>query len=189
MKTEKFDIQTIRTFLDNPDSPDLPEKEKKILKPLEYAYDMLKVAPPHAVMERLKKKFGISDSTAKKDITATEELFSPSLRISGEWLERFIIYDSLKLISVCKRKMDLKHWQLATATLTKIYLNKIAKDVQIKPEMLGNNQFFTVINVGDKVMKVDMNQLNKMPVGQRVDLTNDLFKDITEIEAELIMNS
>jgi hypothetical protein len=59
------------------------------------------------------------------------------------------------------------------------------------PRRNEKHQFFFVINVGDEAVKVDLNNLKKLPAETLNEINKALFggNEITDVKAEEIMNS
>lgn len=181
--------ERIRAWLDDPETTELSENDKKIWERLDYAYDQLKITQPANVARRMQKKFGISYSQARRDIRTCERILSPANRRDADWLRNFIIEDAIKQIKSAEEKGDHKSWQRARADLIRMYSLEKDDQGQINPQELGNNTYYVLVNLGHKAEKIDMNKIHKLPEQRKVELTSELFRDIDIEEAKIIQNS
>ncbi len=180
----------IRNWINNPDDIGLSESDKRIYTRWDYAYDQLKIEKPSAVVNRLVKKFGISHTLAYWDIRQAQKLFNPVIRRETEWLRDIIVEDALLQMQVAKEMLDSRAWREARQDLIKIYAIDKANVEGIDPKMLGKNNYYILVNINNKVKKLDFNKLNELPVDKRIELTDDfLYKELdSEAEAKDIMN-
>ncbi len=181
----------IRNFVDNPDAPELTGSEKTILERLDFAYDQLKYNTTVAVVNRLMRKYEIKRSQAYIDIRNCKRIFNPIHRRDTEWLRNFIVEDAVKQLNIAQKNRNHKAWQLARKDLITIYGIDKKDDEAIDPTLLGHNNYFININVGDNERKkIDYDMLHKLPVNKRHKLTDFLYPELeSEVEAEKIMNS
>lgn len=189
-RAAQLTFDRIRQWVDNPDAPDLSTKDKEIYTRWDFAYDQLKTNKPAAVVSRLQKKFNISASQARLDIRHATQLLNPINRRESEWIRNYIVEDAIDNIEIARKKQDLKAWQKARQDLIKVY--ELDKDEQdsIDPEALGqNNYYITIIQNNGEAKKLNVDKLQELPEGKRVEYTNFLFEEIEDQEAEEIMNS
>jgi len=179
----------IRDWIDNPDAPDLSDKDKEIWSRWDFAYDQLKKEHPPAVVNRLCKKFGLSQSQAYSDIRNAQKLLSPINRRQTDWLRNFIIEDAIQRRDYAIQTGNQKAWAEASSTILKVYALDKNDQEGIDPAMLGHNNYFIAINAGNKVHKIDYDKLHNLSAGERENLTDFLFPDIEDAEVEDIMNS
>lgn len=189
VKVDNLPLDRIRAWIENPDTEELSEVDKRILERIDFAYNLLKIEPPHKVIKNIVNRYKVSYDTACRDVEFTNKLWNPRLRITSEWLEQFIINDALSQMKACKQMLDMSTWQKTRADLIKVYTAMIGRQAPIDPQLLGHNNYFLAINFGGQVEKIDANKLNQLPAGKREELAEMLFPDIEDIEVESVMNS
>jgi len=189
LKAEDITIDRLRAWLNDPGTEELSPKDREIYNRWDYAYDQLKIETPSSVINRLVSKFSISKAQAYRDLQHCQKLLNPINRHDLDWIRNFIIEDALLQIEVARENVDHKTWQKARADLIRIYMIEKGDKAAIDPELLGRNEYFITINFGDNVEKINMNELHKLPVNKRVELTNFLFNDIDIEDAKFIIES
>lgn len=188
-KAALLTFDRIRQWIDNPDTAELSERDKKIYARWDYAYDQLKTNKPAAVVNRLQKKFNISASQARLDIRHATQLLNPINRRESEWIRNYIVEDAIDQIEIARQKQDMKAWQKARADLVRIYaLDKEDKD-SIDPDELGQNNYYITIIQGGQAQKINIDKLQNLPEDKRIEYTEFLFEEIEDQDAEEIMNS
>jgi len=180
----------IRAWLNNSETVELSDNDKKIYERWDYAYDQLKVEKPAAVVQRLKTKFGISTALAYKDLRDCQKLLSPANRRDADWIQNFIIEELMLQIKVGRESLDKTLWQKATENLTKIWQTLKGDTNELDTELLGNNKYFIVIGNKSEVQKIDYDKISELPTEKLVEITDFLFSELeSEKEAESIMKS
>lgn len=180
----------IRQWVDNPDSPELSAKDKEIWERWDFAYDQLKKEKTPAVVNRLMRKFGISNTQAYLDIKNAQKLLSPINRRETDWIRNFLIEDAIERRNYAIETNNQKAWAEASNTILKIYIADKNDQDGIDPKLLGHNNYFIAVNIGGKIEKLDYDKLHKLPIEKRVEYTDFLFPEIeNETEVENIMNS
>ena len=189
LKAEDITLDRVRSWLNDPESEELSETDKKIYDRWDFCYDQLKIEKPAAVVNRLMQKYGVSKSQAYKDIADAQRLLNPINRRDLEWIRNFIVDDAILQMKVAKEALDFKAWEKARADLIKIYAIEKSDIAGIDPALLGNNNYYTMININNKTEVIDMSQIYKLPAEKRNQLTEFLFKDIDVQDAEEMMKS
>jgi len=189
LKAEDITLDRVRSWLNDPESEELSETDKKIYDRWDFCYDQLKIEKPAAVVNRLMQKFGVSKSQAYKDIADSQRLLNPINRRDLEWIRNFIVDDAILQMKVAKEALDFKAWEKARGDLIKIYAIEKSDIAGIDPALLGNNNYYTMININNKTEIIDMSQIYKLPAERRSQLTEFLFKDIDVQDAEKMMKS
>jgi hypothetical protein len=186
---DQVNLEEIRQWINDPHTTSLSTRQQKVWERLDFAYDQLKIEGQREVLARIQKKFGVSRTQAQRDVAMCQNLLAPVMRLQTDWLRNFIVEDAMLQIKVAREMLDHKAWHQARETLTKIVIAESQREAPIDPKMLGNNQYYAVINIGGNVQKIDLAKLNDMPVEKRQRLTDFLFQDVEEEEAIKIMNS
>lgn len=188
-KADNITFDRIRAWLNNPENGELSAKDREIYDRWDFTYDQLKIEKPAAVINRLMAKFDVSKAQAYRDIRSCQRLLNPVNRRDLDWIRNFIVDDAILQIKVARDRLDSKAWQKARADLIKIYAIEKDERAGIDPELLGRNEYFIAINFGDKVEKVNLGELHKLPVNKRTELTEFLFQDIEIEDAKFILES
>ncbi|MCF8219667.1 MAG: hypothetical protein K9J21_11900 [Bacteroidales bacterium] len=189
-KAEDITFNRIREWLNDPNPQNLSDKDREIYERWDFAYDQLKYERPAAVVNRIKKKFGVHENTARSDVKNAQRLFNPTLRIEAEWLEKYIIDDAKLQIQAAREAADFKAWNSARNSLIKMYELLKDKQAKIDPNQLGNNQYVLAVNFGDTYQKIDVNKLFSLQNDDKGRITELLYKPIENTdEAENIMKS
>jgi len=186
---KEVSLEKLRAWVNNPDTEVLTQQEKDVWERIDYAYDQLKIETPNNVINRLVKKFNITRAQAGKDISMCNTILAPQNRVDTAWMRNFIINDAMLQIRVAQQTLDQKAWAAARDTIAKIYLAELSTQAPIDPELLGGNNYFAIININGEVQKIDLSKVAEMHHTRREKLTEFLFQDITEENAEVIMNS
>jgi len=188
-KAENLSFDRIRAWLNDPDSGELSDKDREIYDRWDYAYDQLKIEKPAAVISRLMEKFSISKAQAYRDVRSCQRLLNPVNRRDLDWIRNFIVDDAILQIKMARNSLDSKSWQKARADLIKIFAIEKDDKAGIDPELLGRNEYYVAINFGNKVEKINMGELAKLPTNKRMELTEFLFQDIEVEDAKIILES
>ncbi len=186
---ENTALEHIQAWLREPGTEELSAKEIEIYDRLDFCYDQLKIDRPVVVARKLMKKYGYTDRSAYYDIQRCQKLFNPINRRDLEWIRNFIVDDAILQIQVAREKFDQRAWNRARADLIKMYAIDKKDKAAIDPEMLGRNNYYITINYGAKAKKINMDELHKLPVNKRVELTSFLFQDVEIEDAKVIMES
>lgn len=189
LKAEDITLDRIRAWLNDPEAGELNATDRAIYDRWDFAYDQLKIEKPAAVVNRMIKRFEICKAQAYRDIQNCQKLLNPINRHDLDWVRNFIIEDALLQIKVARDRVDSRAWQKARADLIRMYAIEKEDNKGIDPELLGNNEYYITINFGDKLEKINLNELHKMPVNKRVDKTEFLFRDIDVDDAKFILGS
>lgn len=187
--TKALAFEEIQNFVNNPDAPELAPKHKEILKRWDFAYEQLKIEARPVVVKRLMYKFEISERLARMDVRNATLIFAPINRAESEWIRQFIIDDAMQQIKAAKAKGDMKAWEKARQSLIQVYKIDKEDEDKVPVELLGGNQYFFNINFGNKVEKIDLDKAHKLPINKRLELTEFLYQDITDADADEIINS
>lgn len=188
-KAEDLTFDRIRAWLNDPEAGELNNLDREIYDRWDFAYDQLKIERPSAVATRIMKKYNVCRAQAYRDIQNCQKLLNPINRHDLEWIRNYIIENAMLQMKVAMENVDHRNWQKARADLLRIYALERSEKQGIDPGLLGRNEYFITINFGDKLEKINMNELHKMPVNKKLELTEYLFNDISTEDAKFILES
>lgn len=179
-------LDILEKHLQQPEKVQLTTDQAIQLERLKTAYELLRSEPSRRrVVKKLQSLFAICERTAYNDITWAQRLFSQAYRYETDFLRNIIIENALEQLRLAKTgKINHKAWSEANNILMKMYLADKAEGDKIDPSMLGNNTYLVVLPMGDKLIKYNLMEMDKLPAAQRESLVEKLFsQEISEIEA------
>ena len=178
------------------DIKQLSEKDKELFDRWDEIDNLLKIYPSKKhVVNIIKRKYGISTSTAYQDIDYSKRLFNSIDRVEKDFIKRFLIEDMMLLLIKARgsdagvnetgevveaRSPDFKAWNHAHSNLIKLLGFDRSDNQTLDPSIFEQNNYYTVIQVGGKLLRVDEEEFHKLPVANKNDLIDGLFPIITE---------
>lgn len=190
IKTEDSSYNRILKWVQDPENCKLSAKDKEIYDRLDFADTQLRRKPrKKEAANMIIAKYGVTKMTAYNYLWLAQKLFGSIHPINKDWWRNWLVEDILLLIESCKSSGDLKVWATAHANLVKALGLDQKEELPVDPDVLSQHNFYTVININNKMIKVDMDDLVKIPVSNRRRIIEALSKPITETEATEIMNS
>jgi hypothetical protein len=186
-------LDILEKHLLTPEKVSLSEEQAQRLARLKSAYELLRDEPSRRrIVSKLMALYGIKERTAYNDIHDSQKLFSAVYRYDNDFLRNVIVENALEQMRIAKQsggRVNHKAWTEAQNTLLKVYLADKGDNDKIDPSMLGNNTYLVMMPSGDKVLKYNLMEMDKLPAAQRESLVEKLFaKEINEIEAAEIIN-
>ncbi len=180
----------IQKWINDPDSNKISESDKKIFDRLDFADTQLRRKPrKKEAAQLIAAKFNITLRQAYNDLWYAQKLFGSIHPFNKDWWRNWLIEDIVTLIESCKVTGDLKTWASAHANLVKAIGLDQKEEIPIDPEILSQHNYYTVINVDNKSIKIGLEDLIKIPLSSRKRVLDALNKPIDESEALEIMNS
>jgi len=183
-------LDKIKKWVQDPETSRISESDKKIFDRLDFADTQLRRKPrKKEVANLIVAKYGITLRQAYNDIWSAQKLFGSVYPINKDWWRNWLIDDILLLIDSSKATKDLKSWASAQANLIKALALDQKDDPNVDPEILGKHNFYTVININNKTIKLNMQDFQKIPVSYRKKVIDALNIPIDESDAVEIMRS
>lgn len=139
------------------------------------------------VENMMRAKFpNISLSQIKRDIENTKRLFTSIATINKEYEKLFLLEDIKETILEAKNKGDLQ----ARAKAQRNYYLALGlhKDDEIDLSKLENHEYYLTIGTKDSILKIDLMNIQEMPVTARKRLSDIIDSEITEADAYQILN-
>jgi len=189
LPTNTLNFEKIRAWLNEPDAEEITPEQRLIYDRWDFAYDQLKLERPPSVARRLMLKYGVSRSTAYNDIGWCQKLLNPINRRDLEWVRNYLVEDAILQVNAARTALDMRAWDKASTRLLKLYAIERDEKDGIDPELLGNNNYYITVNFGDKVEKINLDELSKLPEKKRMSLTEAMFGEIDIEDAKTIMES
>jgi hypothetical protein len=177
----------------DPEHSELSEEHQRIFERWNKADDLLRRYPKDKqAMLMLRKKFpDLSRTQAYEDLRNAKKLFNYTNPIDKEFLRRWVVQDCLTMIEIAKSMgaRGFKAWNNARLQLIKAAQLEESEKMLPNPEILESHQFYTVINIGNRQMKYDLDTFNNLPMATRKQLSDAIHAPITEDQAAEILDS
>lgn len=141
------------------------------------------------LMEKYAPNYSLAQ--AYRDMSNAQALFGTINIYNKDYIKNFLIEDILKLIQTAKEKGDTKARSAAHANLIKVMgFDRDDKSI-IRPEDLEPHNYYTILRLmGEETIKIDLNDIEAIPMDIRSRLIERLNDRITEdIAFEMISQS
>jgi hypothetical protein len=191
---ESQDYELIKAHIIGPDNSPLPEYQQDLLNRIVSASKILEKNPivKNAVAILNVKYPHISRIQAYRDVALSKKLFNTFNTFDYDFWRSWLINDIISAINRCRDNntpADRRIMAMEHANLIKI--------IGVKPEELPDPQrnekhnFYILIQNNKKEVKLNVNELDKIPVASKNELNKLLFggAEIDDVEAEEIMQS
>lgn len=176
-----------------PEKNSLTAEQQRIFDRWNAADDLLRRYPrDKQAMMMLRKKFpGLSRTQAYDDLRNAKKLFNYTNPVDKEFIRRWVIQDCLTMIDIARSMgpRGFKAWNTARLQLIKAAQLEESDKLVPNPEIFEQHQYFTVIQIGEKTVKIDLDDFNKLPISTRNELSDLIHAPITEDQAVKILNS
>ena len=192
LEAQKYEL--IRAHVLQPEESPLNQEQQQMLDRIVSHSKVLDKKPVHkqAVAIHQAKYPDISRTQAYQDLRFATRMFNTFYTFEYDFWQTWLINDIITNITECRRKdthQDRK-------TIAQEHANLI-RAIGEKPENLpdplrnGKHQFYILVNVRNETLKVDLNNLHKLPAETLQELNRALFAggEITEEQAAEIINS
>ncbi len=189
---EKYEL--IKAHVLDPDTSPLAEFHQVILDRVISVSKILDKNPiaKHAVALHMVKFPAIGRRQAYEDVRLAVKLFNTLHTFDYDFWQTWLINDIIKNIEDCRKDGSpavLKIVEMAHANLIKA-LGEKPKDIE-DPKRLEKNAFYILIQNNKTEVKIDVDNLHKLPEATLRELNKVLFvgNDITEADAIEIMGT
>jgi len=126
------------------------------------------------------QKFNYSLAQAYRDLANAQVMFGTVNVYNKDYIKNWLIEDILKLIQTAKDKGDTKARSAAHANLIKVMGFDRDDKSLIRPEDIEPHRYFAVLVMGDQQLKIDLDDIDKVPITARQKLVHSLEREITE---------
>ena len=179
------DYNELATYFQDSNSEVLSPEQKQILERWRAAYSLIRKYPSKwKAVEELRKLYPIGKAQAYADVMNAARFWNVYEKIDRDFLNTWFIDTLLQAISEAEDE-GVKAKNLAT--LQK-YLEKMPPDT-IDPQLMEKNTFNIQIKMGDKSITLSEGELQRLPNSFLNKLVSNNAEEITDEEAEEIMNS
>lgn len=192
LEEQKYEL--IRAHVLQPEESPLNEEQQQMLDRIVSLSKVLDKNPiqKQAIALHQAKYPELSRTQAYQDMRFATRMFNTFYTFNFEFWQTWLINDIITNITECRRKdthQDRK-------TIAQEHANLI-RAIGEKPENLPDpqrnekHQFYILVNVRNETLKVDLNQLHKLPAETLQELNRALFagQEIEEAQAAEIINS
>ena len=187
-------FETIKQHILDPENSTLPMHLQPVLDRWYSATKLLDKYPirKHALALHRKKFPEISMATAYRDLSSAAKLYNTYQNFDYDFWLNWILNDITENIKTCRRiggSQERKIIAQEHANLLKA-IGERPTNVD-DPTRHEKNDFYIMVNLNGALTKVDLNNLKDVPTRTMKELNHLLFagEDITDVEAEEIMNS
>lgn len=134
------------------------------------------------------QKFNISDAQFYRDVRNAKRLFGEVTETSKE-ADRYILSElAMRTFQLAAKNHDTAEMNKAIANIIKIKGLDKEDPQELTEEDLQSHNYYMVISVDGNPIKLDLNQIDNLPAVNRKKLSDILGGEITDVEAEVIMN-
>lgn len=191
---EDTSYELIKAHILNPDSSPLTEEHQELLDRVISVAKILDKNPiqKQAIAIHTAKNPDISKNQAWKDIQMAIRLFNSIHTFDFDFWQTWLINDIVRNIERCRnngtpqayRVIAMEHANLIKA------LGERPEELE-DPRRTEKHAFYVLVQNNNTTVKIDMNNLEKLPVGTLQELNKALFggKEITDTEAEEIFKT
>ena len=164
----------------------LNSEQIAILDRWKSAYGILKDNPiKHVAIAKLRALYPISETQAAADVNNAMKFWSKNNKIDRDFLDAWFINKLLQEITDDDKDEHAKAKNLAT--LQK-YLQTMPAQ-EIDPRHIEKNNVNICFNIANQNIIINEKELHKLPQGDVTRLLDSLSHEITDVEAEEIMDS
>lgn len=181
------DFQAISSYYAGNTDVKLKEYQKEMLERWQVAHALLRKYPRKNICASvLRARFpNLSLYQAKCDINNAIKFWNKNEQIDREFIEKWFVDRLLSELSSPNASKECTAKNLAT--LQK-YL-ATAPPIEIDPKLMEKNQIYIQFNFNGQIQNFAEKDLMKIPIEKREKLLANIPHEITDIEAEEIINS
>jgi len=168
---------------------ELTPKELEVKQRLSETFSLLcNYHSPEQAKPIIREKYGISESQFYRDVRDAKRLYG-DVTESSKAADRYIYSElAMKTFQLAAKEKDVKGMNMALANLIKIKELDKSDDTELTQEDLQSHNYYMVISLGNKPIKIDLNQIDGLHPTNRKKLAEMIGGEITDIEAEEIMD-
>ncbi|NMC98213.1 MAG: hypothetical protein GYA62_00630 [Bacteroidales bacterium] len=168
---------------------ELTPKELEVKQRLSETFSLLcNYHSPEQAKPIIREKYGISESQFYRDVRDAKRLYV-DVTESSKAADRYIYSElAMKTFQLAAKEKDVKGMNMALANLIKIKELDKSDDTELTQEDLQSHNYYMVISLGNKPIKIDLNQIDGLHPTNRKKLAEMIGGEITDIEAEEIMD-
>ena len=194
MSTELLSLENIpwliiKDHLSDPDHIQLSDEIRNMLDRVFSMQRMLQRYPqPRTALALHQAKFpDISRRTAYNDLNYARELDNTYHSFDYEFYNNWLISDIFDQIQAAKAKGDMKAWAAGHTNLKKAIGERPM--VETDPKLLEKHTFLIQINNMAGGIRMNMDDMEKLSMKTRQGIADAVFEEITDEQAEQMINS
>lgn len=179
-------------YLFGQDEIKLSQKDQEIRDRWEAAFSLLvNYHSTENAIPVLKTKYNISRAQAYRDIIYAKKLFGDITQSSKD-ADRYILYElSMKTFQLAAKQKPPHIEGMNRAIANMIKLKGLDRDEPdaVRPEDLESHNYYMIITYNRNPIKIDLNQMDKVPMANKRKFANMLENEIEDVDAVEIMKS
>jgi hypothetical protein len=183
----KLDYQRLERFieyhLDTTGEMLLNDQEQLLYDRLERCFELkCDRYNDRQICTMLQGQFDVGKTTALSIIKQTEFVFSKRPEYKAEFLKSLLLtwYEEAIIMAFKSKNLDA-----LSRLMGDLWKNIDKQDTGISPDMLGNNNYYMVLNGN---YKVNVKEIQQMSIEEKKQLMNEYAANIEEVQFELIAN-
>lgn len=186
--------ELIKAHILNPDNSPLTEEHQEIIDRVISVSKILDKNPiqKNAISLHRAKYPQLGKTQAYEDIRLAVKLFNTLHTFNFDFWQTWLINDIIRNIEIARKGNSHQDRRVIAMEHSNL-LKAIGERPEEKDDPLRNekHQFYFVININNEAVKIDMNNLKKLPIETLNEINRALFggQEITDVEAEDIMNT
>ena len=186
---EHIPWEIIKSYLANSDSVELSEEHRNMLDRVFSLQRILQRYPQMrtAIAIHRSKFPEINKTTAYNDHLMARKLENTYHTFDYEFYNNWLINDTLDAIQAARSKGDIKNWIAGLAVLKKVIGERPVQETD--PKLIEKHTFLIQINNMKEGVRIDIDQLDKIPMAVRKDIADAVWEEIDEEQAGKMMNS
>ncbi len=179
----------IKQAILDPDNSNLSQKQQEILQRCVSGARLLDKYPVirNAVKIHKTKYPHITDRQAYRDMLMAQMIFCSTTKFDYDFWHEWLLSNIVRQIQRAENSGDLKAWNAGHMALIKAIGERPVEETD--PKLVQKHKFTLTINNGKQSVSVDLDKLNLIPQKAREQIADGLYQEITDVEAEEIMNT
>jgi hypothetical protein len=186
---ENIPWQVIKNYLAHSESVGLNEEHKYMI---DRVFSLARVFDRHpqrktALALHRAKYPDISRNTAARDLEYAMRLNNSRHTFDYPFWQNWLLADCVDQIQAAKAKGDLMAWAAGLNALIKVIGKKPIQETD--PKLIEKHTFLLQVNHRTLGPTINVDDLDKIPSKVKEEIVADLFQEITEEEAEWMLNT
>jgi hypothetical protein len=181
--------ELIKAAILDPDSNPLPVHLREELERTVQAAKLLDKNPvqKHAIAILRAKYPGLSRAQAAEDCRRAMRIFNSIHTFEYDWWQHWLLQDIAEMIQKAKEDGDLKAWAMGHKNLLHAIGERPENEIDAK--LIEKHSIVIAVQVNNQTVNIDYNKFLQMPVEARKLITDQLNREIDDVQATEIMNS
>ena len=189
---EEHKYELIKAHILHPNDSPLSEDHQVQLNRILNIARLLDIQPiqSNAVALHMAKYPEIRRSQAYEDCNMAMRLFNTIHSFEYDFWQTWLMNDIVRNIDLCKASNDPRAWRVIAAehaNIIKALGEKPPKEID--PKLVEKHTFIIPIKINNKIYNFDQQKFLDLPSSVQKKVTDALITDISDIEAEEILNS